>query len=107
MATRQHPRESDTNGGLQGGPVQESHGRHGGDHGRDQQRNQDAKGSSNRGDRPNAESKNTGGGADTQRERRTQSVPSEKEQAYPNGKQHPSAANDGGDVTDSANRDAR
>ena len=103
MSSHQKPREGATNGERQGGPVPTSHGRHGGNQGADQQRNQDAKGSSRRGDEPNADSRNTGGGHDTESSRRTQPV-HEKDGAYPNAGQHPSAANDGGTITDPSNR---
>ncbi|PJJ48540.1 hypothetical protein [Hymenobacter chitinivorans] len=81
-------------------------GRHGGNHGNDGgELVRDARGSSHRGDEPNAESRNTGGGDDNQRKPNHHSQNTTKDRtAYNNGGQTPSTANDGGKIDDANNQ---
>ncbi|MBJ6143095.1 hypothetical protein [Hymenobacter sp. BT559] len=62
----------------------------------------DAKGSSHRGDEPNADSKNTGGGSDQEHKNQTKNTTDEKTD-YGTGNAAPSAANDGGKIDDANN----
>ncbi|UOQ73561.1 hypothetical protein [Hymenobacter cellulosilyticus] len=78
-------------------------GRHGGNHGNDGGAEvRDAKGSSHRGDEPNAESENTGGGDDNQGKHHTQSTTKDRTD-YNDSGQAPSTANDGGKIDDANN----
>ncbi|WP_139924907.1 hypothetical protein [Hymenobacter sp. DG01] len=80
-------------------------GRHGGNHGNDGgQPTRDAKGSSHRGDEPNAESNNTGGGSDNERKNQTKNTTADRSD-YGTGNAAPSAANDGGTIDDANNAD--
>lgn len=79
-------------------------GRHGGNHGNDGgELVRDARGSSHRGDEPNAESQNTGGGDDNQGKHHRQQTTKDRT-AYNNGKMTPSTANDGGKIDDPQNQ---
>lgn len=79
-------------------------GRHGGNHGNDGgELVRDAKGSSHRGDEPNAESNNTGGGVDNQGKHHTQHNTKDPT-SYGTGNAAPSTANDGGKIDDAANQ---
>lgn len=81
----------------------DSSGRHGGNHGNDGgQPTRDAKGSSHRGDEPNAESENTGGGSDNERKNQTKNTTADRSD-YGTGNAAPSAANDGGKIGDADN----
>jgi len=64
--------------------------------------NPNAKGSSHRGDMPNAESENTGGGPDKEHKNQTKNTTDEKDD-YGTGNAAPSAANDGGKIGDANN----
>ncbi|TGE26454.1 hypothetical protein [Hymenobacter metallicola] len=78
-------------------------GRHGGSHGNDGGAEvRDARGSSHRGDEPNAESKNTGGGDDNQGKHHTQHTTKDRTD-YNDSGQAPSTANDGGTIDDATN----
>ncbi|RPD46200.1 hypothetical protein DNI29_14440 [Hymenobacter sediminis] len=78
-------------------------GRHGGNHGNDGgATTRDAKGSSHRGDEPNAESNNTGGGDDNQGKHHTQHN-TKDQTSYGTGNAVPSSANDGGKIDDANN----
>lgn len=86
-----------------------STGHHGGNHGNDAQDNNDqrpaadnSRGSSHRGDEPNAESKNTGGGPDTEHQNPTKNTTNDKSD-YATGQEASSAANDGGRMGDADN----
>ena len=83
-----------------------SEGHHGGNHGNDANdegaRAGTAQGSSHRGDLPNAESENTGGGSDKERKNQPKNTTEEKTD-YKDGNAAPSAANDGGKIGDANN----
>ena len=64
--------------------------------------NPNAKGSSHRGDMPNAESENTGGGSDKEHKNQAKNTTEEKSD-YGTGNAAPSAANDGGKIGDANN----
>lgn len=90
--------------GLTPDKPNDTTGRHGGNHGNDGgELVRDAKGSSHRGDEPNAESKNTGGGDDNQGKHHTQHNTKDRT-AYNNGGATPSTANDGGKIDDANNQ---
>ena len=81
----------------------DSSGRHGGDHDNEGgQTTRDARGSSFRGDEANAESNNTGGGADNERENQTKNTAADRSD-YGTGNAAPSPANDGGKMDDADN----
>ena len=85
------------------GTTGTSEGRHGGNHGNDGGvRTPTAKGSSHRGDEPNAESENTGGGSDREHKNQTQNTTDYKSD-YDDGNAAPSPANDGGKIGDANN----
>ena len=62
----------------------------------------DAKGSSHRGDEPNAESNNTGGGSDAEQKNQTKNTTAYNSE-YSNARSAPSSANDGGKIGDADN----
>lgn len=68
-----------------------------------QQSNQGAKGSSQRGANLSADQKNQGGGQDNEK-RQNQSQPKGETTKYPNGGLSRSSANDGGTIEDSQNQ---
>lgn len=81
----------------------DSSGRHGGNHGNDGgQPTRDARGSSFRGDEANADSENTGGGADNERKNQTKNTTTDRSD-YGTGNAASSAANDGGKMGDADN----
>lgn len=87
----------------------ETTGHHGGNHGNDAHDNDDqapaadnSRGSSHRGDEPNAESKNTGGGSDNEHQNPTKNTTTDKSD-YATGREASSAANDGGKMGDADN----
>lgn len=85
------------------GTTGTSQGRHGGNHGNDGGvPTRDAKGSSHRGDEPNAESKNAGGGSDKEHKNQTKNTTNDKSD-YGTGNAASSAANDGGKIGDADN----
>ena len=84
----------------------DSRGHHGGNHGNDANDGPEgdlsvgtAKGSSHRGDMPNAESNNTGGGSDATHKTQTVNTTNDKSD-YATGGAASSAANDGGKIDD-------
>ena len=90
--------------GLTPDKPNDTSGQHGGNHGNDGgELVRDAKGSSHRGDEPNAESKNTGGGDDNTGKHHTQHNTKDRT-AYNNGSATPSTANDGGKIDDAKNQ---
>lgn len=89
---------------LNPGKSADTSGWHGGNHGNDGgQRTRDAKGSSHRGDEPNAESNNTGGGSDNDWKNQTKNTTADRSD-YGTGNAAPSAANDGGTINDPNNQ---
>lgn len=85
------------------GTTGTSQGQHGGNHGNDGGApTRAAKGSSHRGDEANADSENTGGGADQEHKNQTKNTTDEKT-SYGTGNAAPSAANDGGKIGDADN----
>lgn len=89
------------------GTTGSSQGHHGGNHGNDANdagtaRASTAQGSSHRGDMPNADSENTGGGADKERKNQTKNTTDSKTD-YKDGNAAPSSANDGGKIGDADN----
>jgi len=102
-------------GQQQGGAPQtpdkpnDTTGHHGGNHGNDSNDDNDtravagdARGSSHRGDEPNAESENTGGGDDNEKKHHTKNTTADRSD-YGTGNAAPSAANDGGKIGDADN----
>lgn len=87
-------------------PKADSQGHHGGNHGNDANdagaTAGTAKGSSHRGDMPNADSENTGGGSDKEHKNQPKNTTDEKND-YGTGNAAPSAANDGGKIGDANN----
>lgn len=88
-----------------------SQGHHGGNHGNDAAdepgsggtaTQDNARGSSHRGAEANAESNNTGGGADKEHKNQTKNTTAEKS-SYADGNAAPSSANDGGKIGDADN----
>lgn len=87
-------------------PAHSSEGHHGGNHGNDANdagaTAGTAQGSSHRGDMPNADSENTGGGSDKEHKNQTKNTTDSKT-AYKDGNAAPSSANDGGKIGDADN----